>query len=99
MKQSRAMARQARALETTAEQLARIEEKLDLLLENFGLFLTLDADEVQIGEPEPTEPIDYEALTVRQLRELADQRGIDLTGLDKKAEIIDALTLSDDGAI
>jgi hypothetical protein len=96
MKQSRAMARQARALETTAEQLARIEEKLDLLLENFGLFLTLETDEVQVGGTEPT---DYESLTVRQLRELAESRGVDLAGLDKKGEIIDALTLADDGAI
>jgi hypothetical protein len=49
------------------------------------------------GEVEQvTERIDYESLTVNQLRELADARQVDLTGLSKKAEIIDALTLADD---
>lgn len=41
---------------------------------------------------EVVDPNDLGHLTVRELREVAEERGVDLEGLSRKAEILDALS-------
>ncbi len=58
-----------------------------------------EANEQPAAEPvevqdEPTVE-GYEALTVADLRELAEQRGVDLDGITRKADIIAALEADD----
>lgn len=45
----------------------------------------------QVGNFEPAGDIDYGTLTVADLEQIAAQRGIDLTGLTKKADIVAAI--------
>lgn len=50
-------------------------------------------------EPEPAATVDdtqYDGLTVSQLRELATDRGVDLSGMNSKAKIIEALMMDDE---
>lgn len=50
--------------------------------------------ELASGEAPAPEAIDLDSLTVEQLKELADEHEVDLTGLARKAEIVEALSVA-----
>lgn len=50
-----------------------------------------DADRTDLG---PAEPVNLDALTVAELKAMADRDGIDITGHAKKADIVAAIRLA-----
>jgi hypothetical protein len=53
-------------------------------------------NDVPTGMPNDEDPDSYEAMTVKALHALADERGIDLGDATKKADIIAAIQLADE---
>ncbi|MFA5517225.1 MAG: hypothetical protein WDA20_13145 [Desulfuromonadales bacterium] len=62
-----------------------------------GILISFNAEPAAVAEPEQADDADdggeviLTALTVADLRTLAEAEGIDLAGIDRKAEIIEAI--------
>lgn len=63
-----------------------------------GVLLVNDVGEGLLAQAHAwqLEPVDLGSLTVDKLRDLAEARGIDLTGVTKKADIVAAIAATDE---